>query len=368
MTFTSNDIDFKKYSKEIINILKKYPRLLIYIKGSPDPDAIAGSFVLKKLCELQGNEGTIISPQEASLPQNIKIIRDLHLPILFKQVEECKKNYDAYAILDHQSVLVENITGILPCAIHIDHHEPIEEEIPVEIQIQTEAVNSTSTIMLHLLKALQVDFENIDWHDAATALYYGIQTDTDDFLHVGELDQEAIQLISPYINKSLLSQINSLPFSKETLLFFQKALKNRFLYKDWLFSGVGYISEKHRDSIGIIGDFLLKRKGIDMVVVFALVEKENRLMLDASFRTKKENLNLNTLIKQITKEGGARRFKGAFQVELDYFLQCPDRDLLWKTVYITTIETLKKQRDKAFANDIQKFFEFLKNKIHQIFD
>jgi nanoRNase/pAp phosphatase (c-di-AMP/oligoRNAs hydrolase) len=361
-------VNLEKQSLELIETIKKYPRLLIYIKCSPDPDAIAGAYVLKLLCDAHGTEGMIVSPQEASLPQNIKIIKDLRLPIRFKGVEDCKKNYDAYAVLDHQSIFVEGVTGVIPCAIHIDHHEPAAEEIPVELRIQTEKAGSTSTLFIHMMKVLNVTFADPNWRGAATILYYGIQTDTDNFQHAGELDARALEIISPYVDRTLLNRINSLPFSKETILFFRRALQNQMIYKDWLISGIGFINEKYRDNIGIIGDFLIKRENIEAVVVFGIVEKSNRLVLDASFRTKNENLNLNTLIKKITKEGGARKYKGAFQVNLDYFSLCPDRELLWKTVYSTTIETLKKRRDDTHASDLQKLYGFLKKKLRGLFD
>jgi nanoRNase/pAp phosphatase (c-di-AMP/oligoRNAs hydrolase) len=316
-------VNFEKQSLEIIEAIKKYPRLLIYIKGSPDPDAIGGSYVLKLLCEAHGTEGTIVSPREASLPQNIKIIKDLHLPIRFREVEDCKKHYDAYAILDHQSVFAAGITGVIPCAIHIDHHEPAAEEIPVEVQIQTGKAGSTSTLLIHLLKELKVTFENSHWRSAATALYYGIRTDTDDFQHAGELDHQALEIISPYVDRTILHRIDSLPFTKETMQFFHQALQNQMIYKDWLISGIGFINEKYRDNIGIIGDFLIKREGIEAVVIFGIVEKDNRLVLDASFRTKNEKLNLNTLIKKITKEGGGPKIQRGIPGEPGLFCQLP---------------------------------------------
>lgn len=368
MNDKDNSLNFAGPSLELIETIKKYPRMLIYIKGSPDPDAIGGSYVLKLLCEAHGTEGSIVSPQEASLPQNIKIIKDLHLPIRFKAVVDCKKHFDGYAILDHQSVFVEGITGVIPCAIHIDHHEPAVDEFPVDLQIQTEKVGSTSTLIIHLLKELGVTFTNSRWRSAATALYYGIQTDTDDFQHAGKSDHQALEIISPYVDRELLHKINALPFTREAMHFFHQALQNQIHYKDWLISGIGFINEKYRDTLGIIGDFIIKRESIETVVVFGIVEKDNRLILDASFRTKNENLNLNTLIKKITKEGGARKYKGAFQVNLDYFANCPDRDLLWKTVYKTTIEALKKRRDDTTAGELQKLYTFLKNKLRELFN
>ncbi len=356
-------LDFERLAVELVETIIKYPRLLIYIKGSPDPDALGGAYALKLLCEAHGTEGTIHSPQEASLPQNIKIIIDLHLPVRFKEVEDCKKHYDAYAVLDHQSVFIEKISSMIPCALHIDHHEPAEEEIPVALKIQTKEVGSTSTLIIHLLRALQVSFDTSHWHNAATAMYYGIQTDTDGFVHAGEVDHQALTYISPFVDRVLINQVDSLPFPAEVLQFFYLALQNQIVYKDWLISGIGFIEKKHRDAIGIIGDFLLQREKIEVAVVFGIVEMDNRLVLDASFRTKNEKLNLNTLIKKITREGGARKYKGAFQVNLDYFFHCPDRDLLWKTVYSTTLVTLKKRRDDMRPGKIKKLSGFFRKRI-----
>jgi nanoRNase/pAp phosphatase (c-di-AMP/oligoRNAs hydrolase) len=367
MNNKTKGLDFESLALQVVETIKRYPRLLIYIKGSPDPDAIAGSYALKLLCEAHGAEASIYSPKEPSLAPNIKLIKELQLPIRFKDVQNCRKNFDAYAVMDHQSVNVEGITGVIPCAFHFDHHEPVSEDIPVDLRIHTTTAGSTSTIIIPLLQQMEIDFDEPRWKDAATAFYYGIQTDTDDFQHATRMDYRALVVISPYADKGLLDRISALPFTKETVQFFHKALVNHIVYKNWLISGIGYIDEKHRDNIGIIADFLLKREGIDVVVTFGIVTKANKLVLDASFRTKDAGLNLNSIIKKITRNGGARKYKGAYQVDLDYFAHCPDKDMLWQTVYDTTVETLKKSHDEAHANELKKLFSAVKRKFTGLF-
>lgn len=364
----SDALNFEELAANLIATIKEIDHLLIYIKGSPDPDAIAASYALKLICEEHKTRASILSPKRASLPQNIKLIKDLHLPVRFEQVVECKKEYDAYAVLDHQSIFVENVTGVIPCALHFDHHEPVKEEIPVHLRIYSKEIGSVSTAMIFLLQQLNVDFSASQWRNAATALYYGILSDTDDLRHADPLDHDAANLILPHVDREALDRIASVPFTKAAMKYLREALDNHFMYKDWMMCGIGYIPEKHRDNLAIIGDFLVKREDVNVVVVFGVVEKDHRLVLDASFRTKKEKLNLNTLIKKITRDGGARKFKGAYQVNLDYFAYCPDRDLLWQTVYSTTIETLKLRRDDDAADELTKLFSFLKRKIKDIFD
>jgi nanoRNase/pAp phosphatase (c-di-AMP/oligoRNAs hydrolase) len=356
-------MNFKEKANELKNILKKYKHLLIYIKGSPDPDALAASYALKLICESFDIKATIDSPAPPSLPQNIKLIKDLHLPIEFKSLEENVKKYDAYAVLDHQSVFEEGISGVIPCAVHIDHHKPAAEEIPVDFKILMENIGSTSSIIIFLIKELALRFDEQEWVKAATALYYGIQTDTDNFQQATPLDVEALAVIAAHADKAILNKINHLPFPKEAMAALNLALQNQVIYKEWLIAGIGYIEERQRDNIAIIGDFLLKREDISTVVVFSIVEKDKGLTLDASFRTRDEYLNLNRLIKELSKDGGARRYKGAFQVDLDYFVHSPDRELLWKTVHDTTIEALKKKIDDASVGGLGHFVKLMKKKM-----
>lgn len=338
-------MNIKKLSAELIKTLKKYKNLLIYIKGSPDPDALASSYVLKLICESFGVHALIDSPIHLSLPQNIKIVKDLHLPIQFESLKKSAVSYNAYAVLDHPSAAVDGITGVIPCAIHIDHHECIEENIPVDFKLIENTAGSTSTIIALLLDGLKnkLDLDESKKIRCATALYLGIQTDTNDFQYANKFDLNAVRTIEEAADKSLVQKISSLPFPKEAVHFLHLALQNQITYNEWLISGIGFIKEKQRDSMAIISDFLLKKEDVENVVIFAIVEKKGGLTLDASFRTKKEKFNLNRIIRRIAKEGGARKYKGAFQVDLDFFRYCQDRHMLWNMVYNTTIEALKKQ-------------------------
>ena len=147
-------MNFKKLSNELIKTIKKYKNLLIYIKGSPDPDALASSYALKLICEALGVHTIIDSPIHLSLPQNIRIVKDLHLPIQFESLRKSIVHYDAYAVLDHPSANINGVSGVIPCAIHIDHHESIDESIPVDLKIIESTVGSTSTLMALLLNEL----------------------------------------------------------------------------------------------------------------------------------------------------------------------------------------------------------------------
>jgi nanoRNase/pAp phosphatase (c-di-AMP/oligoRNAs hydrolase) len=356
MTFMRTQKERKNAAQQLKKTIRQYKRILISIKGSPDPDAIASAYALKSMCSALGVKATIASPVYPSLPQNIKIIKNLRLPIEFKCQASQTESFDAYAVLDHPSVDIEKLTGAIPCAIHIDHHEPADDNIPVDLKIIWEDVGSVSTIMALLMDQLK-DQKIIDStvdQRIATALYLGMQTDTDDFRHMSEGDRSALDLITPRIDRDKINRINNVSFPEEAIPYLHSAIQNQTIHDDWLISGIGYIDEKLRDTLAIIGDFLLKNEEVSKVVVFALVEKKKGLTLDAVLRTQSKRFNLNNFIQKITTEGGARTYKGAFQVDLDYFRYCPEREQLWKLVYQTTLEALKKQGVPFESNHLRR--------------
>jgi nanoRNase/pAp phosphatase (c-di-AMP/oligoRNAs hydrolase) len=360
-------MDFAKKARELISSIRKYTRILVTVQGSPDPDAVASAFAFKLICEERGITATVLSPQVPSLAQNNMLIKDLNLPIGFRspQPKEIRR-YDAYAVLDFQTIAVEGVTGSIPCVAHIDHHEA-EEDLPVDFRLIMENIGSTSSIMVLLLDQMDMDLSASLWRRAATALYYGIKTDTDGFSHASELDQKAVRIIEPAVDHSCVNRISNMPVSREETEIFRKAHKQPVIFRDWLIAGVGFTREEHRDNLGLAADLLLKREGITTVVIFSIIEGDRGLNLDASFRTRDPNLDLNRLIKGLAADGGARHFKGAFQVNLDFFLHAPHRDQLWNIVRDTTINALKSRIKGITPGGLGHFLKRFIRKINGFF-
>jgi len=360
----------KESYKAIEAALKQYSRIAIIIKGSPDPDALASSFVLKKICEKLSIKAQIIATSELSLPQNRLFVKKTGIPVEFvKSMPESDK-FDAYAVLDHQSSRVEGLTGAIPCVLHIDHHAKVSGENHVDYEMLREDAGSTSTMLALLLRDSGLEFDEETMRSMSTALAYGIQTDTDRYMHADRIDYDAVSYITDYVDSDLIMKISNVPLSDKAISLLWKALENQFMYKDWLISGIGFVGETHRDSIAIIADFLLQKMDVPTVIVFAVIEKKDHqgLMLDASFRSIRENLNLNDIIKEITTKGGGRKYKGAFQVNLDYFVHAPDRDLLWQLVQQTTVEILKKRRDGIYMTELRGFYNRIRDRINGMFN
>ena len=123
---------------------------------------------------------------------------------------------------------------------------------------------------------------------------YGIQTDTDKYEHATPMDFEAYEFIVADADLELIEKIDENILSKKILRRISEIKKSMVIYRGWLIGGIGFIDEGERDTIAIIADFFAKKGDYDNVVVFAAVEKSGRmdLVLDVSFRTENENLDL----------------------------------------------------------------------------
>jgi nanoRNase/pAp phosphatase (c-di-AMP/oligoRNAs hydrolase) len=360
----------KETTIRFLDIIKQSGDILVYIKGSPDPDALASAYALTVICRKLGTGTVIAAQKKVSLPQNEVLIREIGIPVHFEYDLRDAKKFSSYVIVDHQSVQVDTLTGVIPCSMHLDHHEDIGENIPVAYRYVSENAGSTSTIIALLLQDMDLDFSADEMGKMATALLYGIQTDTDRFAHANEQDYIALHYLSGHANNDIIKKITDVPMSRETIKLLWEAIANVYVYKNWIVTGVGYIGNDRRDSIAIIADFLIRREKADVVVVYAAVEDQKRhsLFLDASFRADDEGMNLNDIIRRITQEGGARKYKGAFQINMDFFSRCPDRKLLWDLIHMTMVEVVKEQRDSLYRTELKGIFERMKRRFQDIFE
>lgn len=336
-------------SDEFIRAVKNFSNIMIIIPGSPDPDAIASAFALQMMLASVSISSDIYITKKISLSQNRAFVKYLGISVIYREKLDYK-NYDAYIIPDFQTNVIEGITGNIPCAAHIDHHAATDNKAPANFSLIRTDSGSTSSLVALMLREYYPAINGKDNRLVFTALMFGIQTDTDKYEHVTPIDIEALNFLSDHVDKEIINKLNGIPMSPATMECYARASANQHIYKDWAFYGIGYIAIGNRDSIAITADLLLKNPGNKTVIVFALVEDrgKNELYLDASFRTRSETLDMNSTIKQITNVGGGRQYKGAYQVKLDYFYDCPDRNQLWEITEATTLHKLKKARDGLY--------------------
>jgi len=351
-----------------IETVTKYNPLVIYIPGSPDPDAIASAFAIKIILKYHSIEADIFTDKGLSLQQNKAFKKRLKIPLKVGKDISLDK-YQAYIVTDFQNNWVEQIGDKIPCAAHLDHHQATKTPVKAEFSLISMDAGSTSTLVALMIKVLNIDLSEKEMKAVSTALTFGIQTDTDKYDNITDLDFEALSYLSPYVDRDILQGINSTPLYPQTVELYDRAIENEIVYKDWAFYGLGYIDANYRDSIAVTADKVLKNLEHKVVAVFAVIEnhKKQETYLDVSLRTRNSNVDLNRIIKNITPNGGGRKHKGAYQVKLNYLKNTPDKDLLWQVVEAATLETLRKSRDNLYLTGIQGIYSSVRDKLRSIF-
>ncbi len=358
-----------KEAARFIEAVSKYKSIVIYIPGSPDPDAIASAYAIKHILKAYAIEADIYAEQKLSLPQNQAFIERLNIPVMFSKELDPGK-YEAYIVPDFQSNRVEGLSDQLPCAAHIDHHSPSEEVVSADFSLLRTDAGSTSSLLTLILKNTGLELTGHEQSAVTTALVFGIQTDTDRYKHISRLDIEALEYLSKYADREILRSINSIPPSPDMLMLYNRMKGNETVYKDWGFYGIGYIDAGYRDYIALAADKVLESSGHKTVAVYAVIENHSKqeMYLDVSLRTKSQSLDLNQVIKQITPNGGGRQYKGAYQVNLNYFLYTPEKEQLWQVIEATTLEALRNSRDNLYKTGIESFYSAIKEKFLSLFN
>lgn len=324
-------------------------RLLICIKGYPDPDNIASSLALQWLTQLYDMESKIIYFDEISHHENRALVKKLDLELEQYTPEFDLDHFDYFAINDSQNIdLPVQLNERCELLFFVDHHKSLGTIEGHFIDIR-ETVGSTSSMYVEYIQKAPVAFRGDSSLETkiATALMHGIRSDTDDYVNATATDYRASQFLAPLIDKDLLSLISRQAISAKTMDLTQVALQHKDIRETYLFSGVGYVREEDRDGIGQCADYLLHREGIETVVVYGVVGNS---FIDGSLRTKSHTLDPDKWLKDVFGKneegrwyGGGRKDKGGFQIPLGVFSRCSDRELLWILIKKTVDELFYKK-------------------------
>ncbi|MEO7327119.1 MAG: hypothetical protein ABI193_00980, partial [Minicystis sp.] len=214
----------------------------------------------------------------------------------------------------------------------VDHHRRGEVEAPF-VDVRPEIGASSSIYAQYLERGpFPLQDQHRDDTRIATALLFGIQTDTDDYALATAADFAAASYVRAFCDTDVLKQVGRRIVSASAMDVLRRALDNLVVVRDIAVSGVGDVSVSARDAIGTAADFILRREDIDTVIVFGMVGDR----LDGSLRTNNPSVDPAQLLRTAfgcDREGrfygGGRADKGGFQIELGALAGCSDRKALW---------------------------------------
>ena len=240
----------------MLSLFSREDRLLIVM--NPDPDAMASAMALKRLLWRQVASATIAHVERVTRPDNLAMIRLVKLeqiPIKEVDLSQCTR----YAIVDSQPNHHEGFKGI-DFDVMIDHHP--QTGAKARFMDIRPHYGATSTIMTEYLRAAKIKPSA----KLATALFYGIKTDTMNFQRKAIIeDVNAFQFLFRHVNVHMVQRIEQAEMTREFLKYYHIALEEMRVRKNRIHVHLGHT--KNPAVCVSIADFFMKVHDIAWAIV-----------------------------------------------------------------------------------------------------
>jgi len=313
LLYNIDNVRNRQKAQELLAGFERVDSVAIVPHNNPDPDSIASAVALQELASMKDVHVDIVYGGEIGHQENKALVNMLDIEMI-RASEVDLDEYDAFAIVDTPvvpKVLEEELGDDLDGRILavIDHHDSsnggmmsVSEGSSLnalelaEFTDHRPEVGATSTILTQYLKTLGRDVDK----RIATALLYGIRTDTLNFTrNVSPEDLKAAAYLYPRADHEVLAKIESPDISPETLDVLGEAIRNRTVVRSYLFSNVGFV--KNEDALPQAADYLLNLEGVHTVIVFGVVDGKIKI----SARTDDIRLNLGEVMKEAFGDVGS---------------------------------------------------------------
>jgi len=244
---------------------------------SADPDAIASALALKRFFWRKVKKTLVFHINTIKRADNRSLIR------LLKIDQRHIRNLNGseitkWAIVDSQPHHDDQYDKF-QFDIIIDHH-PVGPQSTAQFVDIRENYGATSTILTEYLRTSKIKPS----HRLATALFYGIKTDTDNFARPSlPNDINAFRYLYPFTNLNIIKKIESSEMTKKTLSSFRTAMENLTFSKDRAYIHMGKVNNP--DILVIMADFFLKMAEASWCIVSGIYgQKLIVIFRNAGFR------------------------------------------------------------------------------------
>lgn len=241
-----------------------------------DPDAMASAVALKRLLAPVITAADIMRVNEVTRPDNLAMIRYLRIPAKPWSAEKLA-SYDAYAMVDSQPAHHPEFYA-RQYSLIIDHHPLTDLQsllAPGAYVDIRPAFGATSSMLTQLIQFLRVRPGPL----LATALLYGIRTDTGTFERSGgEEDLRAYQWLFHHADTNLLRRISRSEYLRSWLPYFTRAFRSLTDCRgNGAYAALGDVPVA--DLIVSVADFFTKVHGLKWIAVSGISEKKKAIVV-----------------------------------------------------------------------------------------
>lgn len=299
--------------ESLLGVVRNAARVLILPHNDPDPDAIAGAVALDYvLRSARSMSVTIAYNGIVGRAENRALVDYVQAPL-----EKISKidfdSFDRIALVDSQPGAGNNsLPPNRPADIVIDHHEPIRERTS-QAQYSDVRLNvgATSTILTGYIVAAGFEL----YPRLATALFYGIQTDTLGLgKHASAADKAAYVRLQPLIEVDELMSIERAQVPREYFRVLDQTLRRAEMYGNAVIAHLGEIYRP--DMPAEMADVLLRLEGTRWVMCSGF----HRQILYLSLRSTRANPGAGQVAQAVAEglgSAGGHGAAGGAQVPVD---------------------------------------------------
>lgn len=244
--------------RKLAEVLRDRKRLLVYVQTPPDPDGLASAAALLLMAEVLAKvKGHIVYAGVLGRAENRAMVR--HLKLELERPNDVDPTVDdAIALVDTQPGTGNNaLPPNTPPHIVIDHHPIRDATRKCAFTDVRSNYGATSTILAEYLQALQIQPDA----KLATALLYGIRSDTDDLgREASRPDIDSSMFLYPLADKRLLSRIDR---ERVPLAYFHtlaEALRKAVVYGPVVISHLRRLDNP--DAAGEMADLLMRLENV----------------------------------------------------------------------------------------------------------
>jgi nanoRNase/pAp phosphatase (c-di-AMP/oligoRNAs hydrolase) len=268
----------------------------VLVHPDPDPDALSSALCMRKLLGRSGEDLPIVTLRGMSRPENRRMAELLGLRVTEVR-EEDLLGHDRLIVVDSQPTFLRGRSEGPRVAV-IDHH-PAEEGYDAAYSDIRSDYGATATIMAEYLRS---DGRLRVRAPLATALLYGIRTDTDGLRRgVSAADVEAYAHFQQFSDPQLLRRMEKPSYPPGAARAYGRAIESLVHENDL---AVAWIRDIEGDALHVfadVADFCLGIEAVTWAVACGLLDGE----LVLTIRHTGKGSGAGALARALAAEGGS---------------------------------------------------------------
>ncbi len=248
-----------------LSALLKYNSIVIQCHDNPDADAICSGYVLYRYFSNLGKKVRFIYSGNFKITKSnlVYLIKELKIPIEF--VSNLKTKPELLLLTDCQYG-EGNVKKFLAKDIAVIDHHQVYGTLPKLNEVRSN-LGSCCSVIWNLLKIEDDDF-NID-ENIATALYYGLYSDTNAFSEMSHpLDRDMIEALN--YNKNLILKLKNMNLTLREAKIAGVAMLGVEYHPDNKYA-ILRTDPCDPNILGLIGDFIVAVDDIDVCLVYSIL-------------------------------------------------------------------------------------------------